>query len=38
MLLGMIVGIAWVVSLVVAFMIGYGLADMKNKPQEKEEE
>ena len=38
MIVGIIVGITWVVSLIIAFMIGYGLADMKHKPLDEEQE
>lgn len=30
MLLGIVVGVIYVVSLIVAFMVGYGIADQKH--------
>lgn len=38
MFVGIIVGILIVVGLFVAFMVGYGMADLKHKSSETEEE
>lgn len=38
MILGLVLGIIYVVSLILAFMFGYGLADQKYKSQDTDEE
>lgn len=38
MILGIIVGLIWAVSLVIAFMIGYGWGDLKYKNIRDQEE
>jgi hypothetical protein len=35
-ILGIIIGAAFMICLILAFMAGYGVADLKNKPTDEE--